>query len=225
MGNVLLTASNCTSNFTVQNTIVPYDLHDGLILNDKLVEVQISPVKKQTNRRKMSLLANRNKETNENSEENNENNNNNSEETTTNNNNITSAIPYYQLVLEKRRQRRKTVEKKEENNKDQQQQSLLLNVQSNTTLNLDISSPPPKLVEWLELKDKETKAIYYHNKHTGVSVWKKPQGFDEAITVKETNSYWIAVHDSKGRKYYYDLLSKETRWDKPATYTDAIEDV
>jgi len=85
------------------------------------------------------------------------------------------------------------------------------------------STEPPKVVEWLEMLDPETKKVYYHNKVTGKSVWKKPEGFDEAIALatkrdEERGSFWIEVQDSRGRTYYYDLLNRETRWDRPANF-------
>ena len=87
------------------------------------------------------------------------------------------------------------------------------------------SMAPPKIVEWLEMRDPESGKVYYHNKVTGKSVWSKPEGFDEAIELStkadETRTtFWIEVQDSKGRTYYYDLLTRETRWDRPANYDD-----
>ncbi len=32
------------------------------------------------------------------------------------------------------------------------------------------------------------------------------------------SSYWIKVEDSKHRTYYYDVLSKRTRWERPTAY-------
>jgi len=85
------------------------------------------------------------------------------------------------------------------------------------------TSKPPKVTEWLEMRDSESKKVYYHNKVTGKSVWNKPEGFDEATALDTKNeggkgTFWIEVQDSKGRTYYYDLLSKETRWDRPKDF-------
>lgn len=82
---------------------------------------------------------------------------------------------------------------------------------------------PPLVVEWCELRDPTSGKIYYHNKNTGKSVWNKPIGFDEAVAIaaKEAESretFWIEVQDSKGRSYYYELLSRETRWDRPPNF-------
>jgi len=82
---------------------------------------------------------------------------------------------------------------------------------------------PPRVVEWLELKDTDTNRIFYHNKMTGKSVWEKPEGFDEAVSIaakeeEKRGSFFIQVEDSKGRTYYYDLITKETRWDRPASF-------
>jgi len=85
---------------------------------------------------------------------------------------------------------------------------------------------PPKVIEWLEMRDPESLKVYYHNKVTGKSVWSKPEGFDDAVELPTDeeddmrNSFWIEVQDSKGRTYYYDLLTRETRWDRPNNYDD-----
>jgi hypothetical protein len=91
---------------------------------------------------------------------------------------------------------------------------------------LSTNVQPPKVIEWLEMRDPETHKVYYHNKVTGKSVWSKPEGFDEAIELctqadDTRTTFWIEVQDSKGRVYYYDLLTRETRWDRPANYDDA----
>jgi len=82
---------------------------------------------------------------------------------------------------------------------------------------------PPRVVEWLELKDTASNRIFYHNKMTGKSLWDKPAGFDEAVSIAareeaKRGTFWIQVEDSKGRKYYYDLLTKEARWDRPSSF-------
>lgn len=86
---------------------------------------------------------------------------------------------------------------------------------------------PPRVVEWLEMRDPVSQKIYYHNKVTGKSVWNKPDGFDEAIELstqiaEPEESFWIEVQDSKGRTYYYDLLTRETRWDRPLDYEEML---
>lgn len=38
------------------------------------------------------------------------------------------------------------------------------------------------------------------------------------------SSYWVEMKDGKGRTYYYDVVTKKTRWDKPVM-SSASEDI
>jgi hypothetical protein len=252
------------------DSLVPYNLSDGLLLNDKLVEISddfngkyaASPksnadklIKENANLSEQErMLLNK-------------------QHQLFNSNNIEKNQPHFVKVLEKHRQQKNTTEKSmfhnnnnnlenvkqhekseyknetgstsESNDLKELPLSVLAdkklsacgssadllnalwnandenNVKDKTTTNNPSSStspPPPRVVEWLQMKDPESEKIYYHNKMTGVSVWEKPKGFDDAIALAnlhQPNTYWIEIEDSKGRKYYYDLLSKETSWEKP----------
>mmetsp|Transcript_6000 Transcript_6000/g.14198 ORF Transcript_6000/g.14198 Transcript_6000/m.14198 type:complete len:585 (-) Transcript_6000:961-2715(-) len=99
--------------------------------------------------------------------------------------------------------------------------------------------------EWSAFYDDEGR-IYYYNEKTGGSSWDAPAQFNpppndaaeqssvkdkESIaednasnTSKETNqSNWVMYHDDEGREYFFNTVTEETTWEKPAEFETRSE--
>ena len=86
---------------------------------------------------------------------------------------------------------------------------------------------------WKEVTDKNTGKLYFVNRQTKETSWKRPADFDaplsgatQASPIVGTQSksgsggktLWKEVTDSNGKRYYVNRQTKETSWKKPPNF-------
>mmetsp|Transcript_42232 Transcript_42232/g.69356 ORF Transcript_42232/g.69356 Transcript_42232/m.69356 type:complete len:101 (+) Transcript_42232:39-341(+) len=85
---------------------------------------------------------------------------------------------------------------------------------------------------WSQIEDPETGQTYFYNELTGETQWEPPDSFaaqrDDALVDMSTDyqisTYesparaddWQEYTDEDGRLYYYNALTGETSWERPA---------
>lgn len=102
------------------------------------------------------------------------------------------------------------------------------------------SQEKPEEFEWSAFYDDERR-LYYYNETTGESSWDAPAQFNpppndaaEQASVKDVNSTvedkavdtsegkkqssWVVYQNDEGLEYFYNILTEETTWEKPAEF-------
>ena len=101
----------------------------------------------------------------------------------------------------------------------------------------------------LVVPKRDEQDVFYYETHEKRLQRAKPEGFDAGVELtpllpddearlappkkiapsapivvdendsSEDGAYWIRIEDNKNRAYFYDLVSKETRWERPKGYS------
>jgi len=88
----------------------------------------------------------------------------------------------------------------------------------------------PNCDAWTKHVDPNSKVTYYYNTVTKASSWEVPEGFVEAVAIapaaardgpSANGSPWTASTDpTSGVQYYYNSVTKESSWVRPADFDD-----
>jgi son of sevenless len=66
---------------------------------------------------------------------------------------------------------------------------------------------------WVKLENNNQ--IYFGNKSQKITQWKIPNDYFDFISNSNPNSSWRIYYSNEGEKYYYNILTLKSQWDKP----------
>jgi hypothetical protein len=66
---------------------------------------------------------------------------------------------------------------------------------------------------WVKLENNNQ--IYFGNKSQKITQWEIPNDYFDFISNSNPNSSWRIYYSNEGEKYYYNILTLKSQWDKP----------